>query len=31
MGNNNSNSSKMLTNGNLSREDSIDEYEEKDP
>lgn len=29
MGNNNSNSSKMLTNGNLSREDSIDEYEEK--
>ena len=29
MGNNNSNSSKMFTNGNLSREDSIDEYEEK--
>ena len=29
MGNNNFNSSIMCTNGNLSREDSIDEYEEK--
>ena len=29
MGNNNSNSSIIFTNGNLSREDSIDEYEEK--